>query len=259
MVREAPAQELPPQASSLAVDVVMPAHNEGESIGDTIREFHKIAHDLHGVDVRFVISEDGSSDDTCDVVREVARDLPVHLLSYPERKGYSRAVVDGLRETSAPLVCFVDSDGQCDPQDLPRLFAALPGYDMVIGYRHPRQDTRFRRLSSGAFKTVYRLLFPVKLRDPSCPLHRGATRGPRRDPAGSPRHPEAGVLVGVQRARGLGRRVRGSGSGSSPAAGRGGHPGLSSREDPAHRVRAHPGIVHPSEGTARAPTIGVST
>jgi dolichol-phosphate mannosyltransferase len=152
-----------------AVDVVMPAHNEGESIGDTIREFHRVAHDLHGVDVRFVISEDGSSDDTCDVVRAVALDLPVHLLSYPKRKGYSRAVVDGLRETTAPLVCFVDSDGQCDPEDLPGLLAALPGHDMVIGYRHPRQDTAFRRLSSGAFKTVYRALFPVKLRDPSCP------------------------------------------------------------------------------------------
>lgn len=151
------------------VDVVMPAHNEGDSIGQTIREFHRVARDRRGVDVRFVVSEDGSSDNTCEVVRRVAADLPVTLISFPERKGYSRAVVDGLRETSAPLVCFVDSDGQCDPDDLPRFLEALPGNDLVIGFRHPRQDTLFRRLASGSFKAVYGLLFPVRLRDPSCP------------------------------------------------------------------------------------------
>jgi glycosyltransferase involved in cell wall biosynthesis len=151
------------------VDVVMPAHNEGPSIGETLREFHRTASRGGGVDVRFVVAEDGSTDDTCEVVRSVAQDLPVRLLTYPERKGYSKAVVDGLRQTTAPLVCFVDSDGQCDPADLQSLLDALPGHDVAIGYRHPRHDSTFRKLISGAFKMVYERLFPVRLHDPSCP------------------------------------------------------------------------------------------
>jgi dolichol-phosphate mannosyltransferase len=149
-------------------EIVMPAHNEGLSIGHTLREFHAACVD-NGVPVRFMVTEDGSTDDTCQVVREVARDLPVRLLSFPERKGYSRAVVDGLKETTAGIVGFVDADGQCDPNDLPTLLESLPGHDMVIGYRHPRHDSLFRRMISGAFGTVYRRLFPVSLRDPSCP------------------------------------------------------------------------------------------
>ena len=115
------------------------------------------------------MAEDGSTDDTCEVIRQVARDIPVRLISFPERKGYSKAVVDGFRATESELIGFIDSDGQCDPADLKSLVNSLDGVDLVIGYRNPRMDTTFRKLISGAFGTVYRRLFPVRVKDPSCP------------------------------------------------------------------------------------------
>ncbi|HYG73377.1 MAG TPA: glycosyltransferase family 2 protein [Actinomycetota bacterium] len=157
------------QAAERPIDVLMPAHNEGSSIGVTIREFHEVASERLGIAVRFVVAEDGSTDDTCDVIRSVGEDLPVELLSFPERKGYSKAVVDGFRATSGDVVCFIDSDGQLDPADLPRLLRRLEGRDLVVGYRVHRNDTMLRRAMSGAFKALYRMLFPVRLRDPSCP------------------------------------------------------------------------------------------
>jgi len=148
---------------------VLPAHNEAESIAETLREFHATVTRLTGLPLRFVVSEDGSTDGTADVVRGVAADVPLVLLSEPQRKGYSRAVIDGFRRTDAPLVAFIDSDGQCDPADFPRLLAALPEHDLVVGYRVRRADPWIRRAMSGAFRAAYRLLFPVRLRDPSCP------------------------------------------------------------------------------------------
>ena len=65
-------------------EIVMPAHNEGLSIGHTLREFHAACVE-NGVPVRFMVTEDGSTDDTCQVVRAVARDLPVRLCSFPQR------------------------------------------------------------------------------------------------------------------------------------------------------------------------------
>jgi glycosyltransferase involved in cell wall biosynthesis len=168
------------------VDVVMPAHNEGSSIRDTICEFYKVVHDHLGIQVRFVVAEDGSTDDTCEVIQQVAKEVPVLLLSFPERKGYSRAVVDGLRETTAEIVGFVDSDGQCDPADLPALLDGLEGNDLVVGFRHPRSDPVFRRLISWAFGTVYRVMFPVRLRDPSCPYIAIRRDALKRVLAGSP-------------------------------------------------------------------------
>lgn len=151
------------------IEVVLPAHNEGEGIGSTLREFYRVVSTEDGVSIRFLVCEDGSTDNTCDVVREVGREIPVRLLSFPERKGYSMAVVDGFRATTADLVGFIDSDGQCDPKDFRALVNAIDGCDFVIGFRNPRMDSRFRKVISGAFGSVYRRLFPVWVKDPSCP------------------------------------------------------------------------------------------
>jgi glycosyltransferase involved in cell wall biosynthesis len=150
------------------IDIVLPAHNEGDGIGVVLREFFDVAS-ADGVDVRFVVCEDGSTDNTVEVVKTLADELPITLITSKERKGYSRAVVDGLRETTADVVGFIDSDGQCDPSDLAQLVARLPGNDLVVGYRVPRNDAWYRRVMSRSFKFVYERLFPVRLPDPSCP------------------------------------------------------------------------------------------
>lgn len=151
------------------IDVVLPVHNEGASIADTLSEFYAKVAGEQKIPIRFVICEDGSSDDTVPVLEALSSKLPIKLISDPVRKGYSRAVIDGLRAAESGWVACIDSDGQCDPADFARLAAACDGQDMVIGYRNPRSDTAMRKLMSGAFGFVYRLYFAVSLRDPSCP------------------------------------------------------------------------------------------
>ena len=140
------------------IDVVLPVHNEGASIAATLREFHSKAAQEDGIPIRFVICEDGSSDDTVPVLQALSHELPIKLISDPVRKGYSRAVIDGLRVTETDWVACIDSDGQCDPADFAALAAARHGHDMIVG-----------KAMSGAFGFVYRRLFDVRLRDPSCP------------------------------------------------------------------------------------------
>lgn len=157
-----------PAGPSEPIEVVLPVHNEAASIETTLREFHAHATQA-GLTVSFRACEDGSSDGTQDILHRLEGELPLVADCASERRGYSKAVVDGLRSASAPVIGFIDSDGQCDPADLPKLVAALPGHDIVFGYRHPRVDPVVRKVMSGAFGTVFRLFFPVKRKDPSCP------------------------------------------------------------------------------------------
>ncbi len=120
--------------------------------------------------IHFIVCEDGSTDDTVQVIERAAQTLPIELISSPQRKGYSRAVIDGLMAAKAPVVAFIDSDGQCDPRDFPALLEQMQSADLVVGYRNPRHDAWYRKLMSRAFKLVYELLFPVRLKDPSCPF-----------------------------------------------------------------------------------------
>src|SRR5262245_1723256 len=156
--------------ASANIDGVLPVHNEGASIGETLREFHRVVMLEGDQPIRFVVCEDGSSDHTVPVLQNLAIELPLKLISDPVRKGYSRAVIDGFRGTTSDWVGFIDSDGQCDPADMLRLAALRnEGADLVMGWRNPRSDPWIRKAMSGAFNTVYRMFFHVPVRDPSCP------------------------------------------------------------------------------------------
>ena len=152
------------------LDVVLPAHNESDSIARVLTEFYDQVAVRDHIPVRFVVCEDGSTDNTVAVLTELSQTLPMLLITSGGRKGYSTAVIDGLRATTAPLVAFIDSDGQCDPSDLSDLLRDMDGADLIVGYRSPRVDPAYRRVMSGSFRLVYRRLFPVTLHDPSCPF-----------------------------------------------------------------------------------------
>lgn len=154
------------------IDIVLPVHNEAESIGSTLEEFHRVVAMENGIAIRFIVCEDGSRDNTVEVLRELSQRLPILLLTDKVRKGYSRAVIDGFKASSSELVGFIDSDGQCDPADF-RTFVdqhKSGNYDLVFGYRNPRHDHAVRILMSNLFGLVYRSIFSVPLRDPSCPF-----------------------------------------------------------------------------------------
>tara|TARA_Y100000389_G_C17468630_1_gene528123 strand:+ start:1405 stop:2121 length:717 start_codon:yes stop_codon:yes gene_type:complete len=151
-----------------SVTLVTPVHNEGESIYSTIVEFFD-CYKESDISVNFIISEDGSNDNSVDQIQQLQKIYPVQLISDPIRKGYSRAVIDGLKMVNTDVVSFIDSDGQCDPKDLERLLTKFNGKNLVIGNRENRNDSFIRKMMSLAFKTVYEMLFNTKLKDPSCP------------------------------------------------------------------------------------------
>ena len=63
------------------IDVVLPVHNEAECIGATLREFYQVVSFESGIPVRFVVCEDGSRDNTVEVLQELSGELPILLLS----------------------------------------------------------------------------------------------------------------------------------------------------------------------------------
>lgn len=158
------AFDQPPQ-----IDVIVPVHNEADSITQTLREFHRVVAVAAGLPFRFIVSEDGSIDGTPDIVRDLSDELPLLLVTSPSRKGYSQAVVDAMMLATAPWVGCLDGDGQYDPCDFVQLYERRKGNDLVVGYRSPREDPKARIAMSAAFGGLYRTLFTVNLKDPSCP------------------------------------------------------------------------------------------
>jgi glycosyltransferase involved in cell wall biosynthesis len=151
----------------IQVEVLLPVHNEGESIEATIRGMYSELSAT--VDVGFIVCEDGSRDQTKPILRRLAEELPIRLNLSDDRKGYSRAMREGMAMVQADYVLCLDSDGQCDPKDFARFWQSRDQADIVIGWRVERADTFVRRAFSRFFYLMYQTVFRTPVHDPSCP------------------------------------------------------------------------------------------
>lgn len=150
------------------LEILLPVHNEAESIENTIREIYQVVSPK--VALCFIVCEDGSSDDTKEVLARLRESLPLKLITSAQRKGYSRAVIDGMKCLEAEYLLCLDSDGQCDPRDFGKFWEARDRQDVAIGRRLRRADSLLRRVLSRAFYLLYQMFYRVPVHDPSCPF-----------------------------------------------------------------------------------------
>ena len=148
------------------LDLAMPVHNEGASIAHSLREWH--AELSPSIDVRFSIAEDGSTDNTKEVLRGLCAELPMLLDIANHRRGYAGGMIAALCATESDYVLTSDSDGQSDPKDFWALWHLREKYDLVVGWRVNRADSLTRKIMSRSFKALHWLLFQTSLHDPSC-------------------------------------------------------------------------------------------
>lgn len=109
--------------------VIMPAWNESEAIGDTIREIYEFAPSC---DV--LVVDDGSRDNTV----AVARSAGATVLQLPFNMGVGGAMRTGFKyakKRGYSQVIQVDADGQHDPRDIEAVLDGLKEADISIGAR----------------------------------------------------------------------------------------------------------------------------
>jgi glycosyltransferase involved in cell wall biosynthesis len=118
--------------------IVVPAWNEQQTVGDTIREIH--AATPH---IPVLVVSDGSTDRTVQVAREAGAlvlELPFNLgVGGAMRAGFRYAVKHGY-----DAAVQVDADGQHDPAEVPLLLAKLTEADLVIGARFSDGSDEYR-------------------------------------------------------------------------------------------------------------------
>jgi dolichol-phosphate mannosyltransferase len=122
------------------------------------------------LNIGFIICEDGSKDNTKEILRALAEELPLRLNLSDDRKGYSMAICEGIYMLKADYLLCLDSDGQCDPKDFWEFWEARQGEDIVRGWRVKRADDFVRLALSRFFFLIYQAAFRVPMRDPSCPF-----------------------------------------------------------------------------------------
>src|SRR4030042_5491873 len=133
---------------AVRISVVVPVYNEEENLPVLIPRLMKVLEGL-GCSFEMIFVDDGSSDGSQRVLREVASQTPsFRVLRFRENRGLSTALVAGMREARGEKIVTLDSDLQNDPKDIPILLEYLDRYDMATGWRREREDQWLKKISS---------------------------------------------------------------------------------------------------------------
>lgn len=152
------------QRNETQVSILLPAHNEVNTIQGTILGFYNEIGTK--IPVELIVTEDGSTDGTKEALIELAKKLPIKLVLGEERKGYMKGVKDGLKLVNSDFVFFSDSDGQHVPSDFWKLYEKRNDYDLVVGRKIKRKDPPHRIFISTVFHLLVGCLFKLPIRDP---------------------------------------------------------------------------------------------
>jgi len=155
--------------------IVIPAYNESARLGATLEKVLAYVH-KQAWDAEVIVVNDGSRDNTAEIVRSfAAKDPALRLLENPGNHGKGYSVRNGMLNARGRIVLFSDADLSSPIEEAPKLFQALEaGADIAIGSRWLRAETQtqrqqlYRQLFGRIFNLILRLTLGLKFKDTQC-------------------------------------------------------------------------------------------
>lgn len=156
------------------VSFVIPAFNEEESL----EELYSLIKNNVDIcereallsDYEVVFVDDGSTDRTQNVIREMAgKDGNVRYIFFRKNFGKSIALQTAFKNVTGDIVITMDADLQDDPCELINFLKKIDeGYDLVSGWKVNRLDSAEKRLPSKLFNLVTAKMSGIDLHDFDC-------------------------------------------------------------------------------------------
>ncbi len=154
------------------LSIVIPLYNEEENV-EPLYEKLKAALDGAGREYEIIIVDDGSTDGSFDVLKRLHEDDErLKVIRFRRNFGQTAAFAAGFDRSQGEVVITLDADLQNDPADIPLLLEKIEeGYDVVSGWRLPRQDPFLtRRFPSIMANWLISQVTRVHLHDYGCSL-----------------------------------------------------------------------------------------
>jgi len=156
----------------LDISVVLPVYNESGNLRTFIPELSAALQAI-GRSYEIIAVDDGSKDDSLEVLRELKEDEPnLRIISFRRNFGQTAGFAAGFDLSRGRYVITMDADGQNDPADISRLLDVMDeGYDIVSGWRQDRKEPFLsRRLPSMIANRIIGRSTGVVLHDYGCSL-----------------------------------------------------------------------------------------
>ena len=128
------------------ISVVVPVFNSADCLPELVRRIHS----AHKENYQLVLVNDGSKDDSWDVIRSLLDEFPaITGLNLRKNSGQDNALMAGLRQAGGDYVVIMDDDLQHDPRDIGTLYDHCKrGYDVCFAGFSRKKQKGWKNLGS---------------------------------------------------------------------------------------------------------------
>jgi undecaprenyl-phosphate 4-deoxy-4-formamido-L-arabinose transferase len=148
------------------VSIVVTVLNEESAVDELYR---RVAASLDGSDWEAIFVDDGSTDGTYGRLRALHEQDPrVRVVRFKRNFGQHPAMHAGLTRARGARIVTMDGDLQNEPEDIPKLLAALDRVDVASGRRIARRDSPGRTMPSRLINGLLRRFTGVTISDFGC-------------------------------------------------------------------------------------------
>jgi len=154
------------------LSIIVPVFNEEDNVEPLYQALHASLSGL-GQSYEILLVDDGSSDRTVERATALtSRDHRVRLVKLRRNYGQTPAMAAGMACARGRILITMDGDLQNDPADIPHFLEKInEGYDLVVGWRHKRQDKLVsRKIPSKIANWMIGKVTGVPIRDNGCSL-----------------------------------------------------------------------------------------
>src|SRR5271156_3891161 len=159
----------------LTYSIVIPAYNESSRIRPTLDALLRFAHEQNW-DAEILVVNDGSRDDTAQIIREYGKLHPqILLLENPGNRGKGYSVRNGMMHARGDICLFTDADLSSPLTVAQKLFDAIgQGADVATGSRWLRVELQtgrqplYRQAFGRIFNLALRVILGLRFADTQC-------------------------------------------------------------------------------------------
>ena len=154
------------------LSVIVPFYNEEDNI-ERMHDAIVSAIEPLGVSFEMLLVNDGSRDNTLALATMLAqRDPRVRVVNFRRNYGQTPAMAAGIEHARGEILVTMDGDLQNDPADIALFLQKMDeGHDIVVGWRHNRQDKMIsRKIPSRIANRLIGKVTGVPIRDNGCSL-----------------------------------------------------------------------------------------
>lgn len=155
------------------LSIVIPLLNERDSLQELFQRI-KSTCELHGFEFEVIFVDDGSTDDSWEIITELAQNNPeIKAIRFRKNYGKSQALMAAFKQCNGDVLITMDADLQDFPEEIPELYKILKtqNADIVSGWKQKRQDPKLtKNLPSKLFNWVARKTSGLHLHDFNCGL-----------------------------------------------------------------------------------------